>query len=86
MMTEVTCDTFLTQLRMFLRDLPKGTTAELTEFAVAYWDGHRVVGLYLREDGSNRLDEDFELDESAWENWRDELTGWLPRSFVSAPN
>ncbi|MFM0609398.1 hypothetical protein PQR05_33215 [Paraburkholderia sediminicola] len=35
------------------------------------------MGLYLREDGSDRLDEDFELDESAWENWRDELTGWL---------
>lgn len=51
--------------------------AELTDFAVAYWNGHEVVGLFLREDDPETLDEDFELDENVWENWREELTAWL---------
>jgi hypothetical protein len=74
---QATYHTFVAQLGMFLRDLPTGTTAELTDFAVAYWDGRHVVGVYLREDGDHLLDEDFELDENAWENWNDELTAWL---------
>lgn len=60
---------FMSQLRMFLRDQPKRTTAELTDFAVAYWNGHQVGGLYLREDDPDSLDKDFELDGNAWENW-----------------
>jgi hypothetical protein len=27
---------------MLLRDQPRGTTADLIDFAVAYWDGERV--------------------------------------------
>ncbi|MFM0616207.1 hypothetical protein PQR37_19265 [Paraburkholderia nemoris] len=76
-MAQATYQTFVTQLGMLLRDLPTGTTAELTDFAVAYWDGRHVVGVYLREDGGDLLDEDFELDENAWANWSDELTAWL---------
>lgn len=76
-MAQATYQTFVAQLGMLLRHLPTGTTAELTDFAVAYWDGRHVVGVYLREDGCDLLDEDFELDENAWENWSDELTAWL---------
>ncbi len=60
---------------MLLRDLPIGTTADLTEVAVAYWDGTRVVGAYLRDGG--RLDEEFEFDRNAWESWYDEFNDWL---------
>ncbi|KJK10222.1 hypothetical protein UB46_41915 [Burkholderiaceae bacterium 16] len=66
---------FKAHLTMLLRDLPMGTTADLTEVAVAYWDGTRIVGTYLRDGG--RLDEPFEFDENAWENWHDEFVGWL---------
>ncbi|MDF3834260.1 hypothetical protein P3W85_15050 [Cupriavidus basilensis] len=66
---------FKAHLAMLLRDLPAGTTADLTDVAVAYWDGTRVVGTYLRDGG--RLDEEFDFDENAWENWRDEFVYWL---------
>lgn len=66
---------FKAHLVMLLRDLPVGTTADLTDVAVAYWDGKRIVGTYLRDGG--RLDEEFEFDENAWENWHDEFVGWL---------
>ncbi|WP_258234655.1 hypothetical protein [Cupriavidus pinatubonensis] len=62
-------------LAMLLRDMPAGTTADFADVAVAYWDGMRVSGFYLRDRG--RLDEEFDFDENAWENWRDELSAWL---------
>ncbi len=66
---------FKATLAMLLRDMPAGTTADFADVAVAYWDGTRVAGFYLRDGG--HLDEDFEFDENAWENWRDELGAWL---------
>lgn len=66
---------FRAQLAMLLRDLPAGTTADLTDVAVAYWNGTRLVGAYLRDGG--RIDEEFDLDENAWGNWQDEFTYWL---------
>ena len=66
---------FKAHVAMLLRDLPAGTTADLTDVAVAYWNGTQVVGAYLRDGG--RMDEDFDFDENAWESWRDEFTGWL---------
>ncbi len=66
---------FKATLEMLLRDMPAGTTADFADVAVAYWDGTRIAGFYLRDGG--HLDEDFEFDENAWENWRDELGEWL---------
>jgi len=66
---------FKANLAMLLRDMPVGTTADLADVAVAYWDGTRVVGAYLRDRG--RLDEEFEFDENAWALWREEWSGWL---------
>ncbi|CDY77441.1 hypothetical protein BGLT_06354 [Caballeronia glathei] len=66
---------FKAHVAMLLRDLPAGTTADLTDVAVAYWDGKRVVGAYLRDGG--RMDEAFDFDENAWGNWHDEFVGWL---------
>ncbi|MGN5479899.1 hypothetical protein ACTMU2_32810 [Cupriavidus basilensis] len=60
---------------MLLRDMPAGTTADFADVAVAYGDGHARVGLYGLRDGG-RIDEEFEFDENAWENWRDELGAW----------
>jgi len=66
---------FRANLAMLLRDMPIGTTADFSDVAVAFWDGTRVVGAYLRDGG--RMDEEFDFDENAWGNWQDELVGWL---------
>jgi hypothetical protein len=60
---------------MLLCDQPPGTTADLTDFAVAYWNGRELVGAYLRDKG--KLDEDFPVDENAFEQWRDDLVDWV---------
>jgi hypothetical protein len=59
-----------------LLDKPVGTTANITDFAVAFWNGKRLVGVYLRDDGSGILDEDYEF-EFAWDNWKTELVAWM---------
>jgi hypothetical protein len=76
---------FRAQLNMLLRDQPRGVTADLTDFAVAYWNGRQVVGAYLRDAGL--VDEVFDLDENAFEQWRDEFVAWLdePR-FTRRPD
>ena len=66
---------FKAHVAMLLRDLPRGVTADLTDVAVAYWNGTQVVGAYLRDNG--RIDEDFDFDENAWGNWRDEFLVWF---------
>jgi hypothetical protein len=73
---------FKAHVAMLLRDLPRGTTADLTEVAVAYWNGRQLVGAYLRDNG--RIDEEFDFDENAWGNWREEFLLWFeaPRFSV----
>ena len=66
---------FKAHVAMMLRDLPRGMTADLTDVAVAYWNGTQVVGAYLRDNG--RIDENFDFDENAWGNWRDEFLMWF---------
>ncbi|MFM0325326.1 hypothetical protein [Caballeronia glebae] len=66
---------FKAHVAMMLRDLPHGVTADLTDVAVAYWNGTQVVGAYLRDNG--RIDEDFDFDENAWGVWREEFLTWF---------
>lgn len=54
---------FKAHVAMLLRDLPRGVTVDLTDVAVAYWNGWQVVGAYLRD--NERLNEDFDFDENA---------------------
>ncbi|NPT44849.1 hypothetical protein GNZ12_26735 [Paraburkholderia sp. 1N] len=76
-MTELTIETFSAQLSMMLRDLSRGMVAELTDFAVAYWNGHEVVFAFLRDDDSGKIEEEFDLTAYAWEEWRPQLTRWI---------
>jgi hypothetical protein len=71
-------------LSLFLRDRPRGTTVDLNEFTVAYWDGRRVAGAHLRHDGSGRLDEAFDFDERMCDQLQDDLVAWMgnPRYTV----
>jgi hypothetical protein len=80
----MTFQEFKSQLAMLLCDQPRGTTADLAGFAVAYWDGRDVAGVYLRNNG--RLDEEYDLDVSAFERWHDAFVAWLvnPRCTVRA--
>jgi hypothetical protein len=32
----------------FLRDMPRGATADVTEHTVVYWDGEQVMGVHMR--------------------------------------
>ncbi|KNH07686.1 Glucose dehydrogenase, PQQ-dependent [Candidatus Burkholderia brachyanthoides] len=75
-MRPIKLTSFKAHVAMLLRDLPRGTTADLTDVAVAYWNGKQVVGAYLRDNG--RIDEEFDfVDENAWGNWRDEFLLWF---------
>jgi hypothetical protein len=43
---------FAQHVSMLLRDLPIGTTADLSDFAVAWWNGRDVTYAFLRDDES----------------------------------
>jgi hypothetical protein len=53
-----------------------GTTADLTDRAVAYWNGQRLVYAYLRTDDSGHIDAEFDL-ASHWMEWREWLNEWM---------
>ncbi len=59
-MTPMEFSSFKAHVAMLLR----GTTADLTDVTVAYWNGSQVVVAYLRDNG--RMDEEFDFDENAW--------------------
>ncbi|CAH2771962.1 MAG: hypothetical protein CBARDCOR_2101 [uncultured Caballeronia sp.] len=65
-MSDLPPEAFDNQIGMFLRDLPRGTVAELTDFAVAYWDGRQVVYAYLRDDRPEQIEEEFDLSDCVW--------------------
>jgi hypothetical protein len=69
---------------MLLRDQPRGMTADLSDFAVAFWNGHQVVYGFLRDDGSGLLDEEFDLADYVWEEWALTLTAWCSMPTFTA--
>lgn len=79
----MTFEGFKNHLAMLLRDAPPCTSADITDFAVAYWDGRQLVSIFLRDDGSGRLDEEFDLTEHEFEQWRDELEAWAKAPIFS---
>jgi len=75
--SELNHETIDARLADLLSGRPPGTTADLTDFAAAYWDGARVRYVFLHEDGGGALDEEFELTDYEIEQWRAELSAWL---------
>lgn len=67
---------FVANLSMLLRDQPRLTTADLTDWAVAYWDGEEVQFVFLNDE-TGTLDEGFELDHYVWAEWEEEFSFWL---------
>jgi hypothetical protein len=73
---------FVTNLGMLLRDQPRFTTADLTDWAVAYWDEGQVKFVFLDEEGAG-LDEGFSLDDFVWEDWAEQFCSWLKAPVFS---
>jgi hypothetical protein len=73
---QLTIDQFKTQLAELLRDLMPCTSADLTDNAIAYWDGRKVVYRYLKDD-SDLIDKEFELDNRLWKDWEEYLSEWM---------
>ncbi len=59
----MTRDQFVQQLAMMLRDLPRGTAADLNECMVAYWNGSGVVFAFLCERGTDAIEEEFDIND-----------------------
>jgi hypothetical protein len=67
----------------FLRDMPRGATADVTERTVVYWDGEQVRGVHLCADHPG-FDSRFELDHHFCGDAHEHLVSWLahPRYTV----
>jgi hypothetical protein len=74
---------FVRQLAMMLRDLPRGTTADLNDCMAAYWSGHSVVFAFLCERGTGVIEEEFDIDDYVWEDWRPTFESWLAQPVFS---
>jgi hypothetical protein len=48
---------------MLLRDMPPGTTADIMDCSVVYWDGDEITGAHLSPDRPGEVDEPFDVDE-----------------------
>jgi hypothetical protein len=75
---------FKSHLSMLLRDQPIGTTADLADFAVAWWNGHNVIYAFLRDVESGRIEEEFDLDDYGWKQWEPDFAAWVETPKFSA--
>lgn len=71
----MTREEFDNRLSMILQDAAFGTTADLTDRAVAYWNGERLVYATVQDD-DGRIDKEFSLAEH-WNEWREWLEEWI---------
>jgi hypothetical protein len=82
----MTRERFVNQLGMMLRDVPAGTAADLSDCMVAYWDGDAVVFAFRCERGTGAIDEEFDIDDYVWEEWKPTFANWLSvPAFSSRP-
>ncbi|MEA3087674.1 MAG: hypothetical protein QOC89_5371 [Paraburkholderia sp.] len=75
---------FVRQLAMMLRDLPVGTTADLNDCMVAYWNGYSVVFAFLGERGTGVVEEEFDIDDYVWDDWRPTFENWVSQPVFSS--
>lgn len=74
---------FEEQLTALLRDAGPDTVAELTDTAIAYWNGERLVYAVVGADGTGALAGEFELDARRWTEWKSWLADWLTDPVLS---
>ena len=75
---------FEQQLTALLRDAGPNIVAELTDTAIAYWNGERLVYAAVSADGTGALAGEFELDARRWTDWKSWLADWLTDPVLSA--
>jgi hypothetical protein len=75
---------FQAQLALMLRDRPRGTTADLNDHTVAYWNGHEVVGVRLDDEAGRRVSEEFVFGEAESRRLHETHIEWMvaPRYSV----
>ena len=74
---------FEEQLTALLRDAGPDTVAELTDTAIAYWNGERLIYADVSAEGTGGLAGEFELDARRWTEWKGWLAGWLTDPVLS---
>lgn len=79
----MTHEEFGAHVAMLLRDQPRGTTADLTDFAVAYWDDKRVRYVFLHEDGQDALDKELDLTDYLLDQWEVDFAVWSSEPHYS---
>jgi len=72
-----TNDSVRANIGMLLRDHPAGTTADLLDYTVAYWDGHEIMGMHLSADAPGQLDEDFEFSDEFLAHISEAIDDWI---------
>jgi hypothetical protein len=65
------------ELATLLRRLPLGTTADINERIVAFWDGQEVRGFHMRPDRGGRLHADFDFDERSFNQLHSDIVAWM---------
>lgn len=68
-----TRESFEQELITLLSGQPLGTAADLSDCMVAYWSGTSLIYAYL---GAGTVEEELEVDDSVWEEWRPNLEKW----------
>jgi hypothetical protein len=71
------------ELATLLRRLPSGTTADINECTVAFWDGQEVRGFRLRPDGGRLLDADFDFDDRSFNQVHSDIAAWMAAPHYS---
>jgi hypothetical protein len=73
------------ELATLLRRRPLGTTADINCHTVVFWNGREVRGFRIvRDDCSERLEEEFDFDERTFNGLHADLVAWMavPRYSV----
>jgi hypothetical protein len=74
---------FEQQIGAILRDHGAGTTADLTDELVAYWNGHGVAYMSVHETASGMSYEDVAMDDAYWARWRSWFEAWIETPMFS---
>ena len=67
---------FEEKIGKILHDHGAGVTADLTDELVAYWNGHTVSYVRVREAPSDSSYEEFVMDDVQWAKWQPWFEAW----------
>jgi hypothetical protein len=68
---------FQSQLGFLLGNSPVGTTADIAQDALLYWDGRKVMGLRSNDQSVCGSDATFEVDEHTCNRLHAQIVAWM---------